>query len=281
MGKKILVADDEPHVIQLLSSRLRANGYEVVTAYDGQQCVEIALEERPDLVILDLVMPEGGGLYAFGRLKASPETAAIPIIFVTAYPPREALQKQFLEMGAEDFITKPFDSDDLLKKVRKALGKKRQLLRKERPPRSSNLGREPGSKKEEKGKKILVVDDEVQMVRLLASRLKGSGYEVVTACDGQQCVKMAREESPDLIILDLVMPEGGGLYAFRRLKASAKTAAIPVIFITGYPTEHVEEKVLEMGAEAFIPKPIDSSDLLWKVRRALGEEPEEGPASLA
>ena len=119
MGKRILVADDEPRTVELLSSRLRANGYEVTTAYDAQQCVKIALEERPDLIILDLKMPAGGGLYAFGRLKASPKTAAIPMIFVTAYP-FEAIRKEVLEMGAKDFVAKPFDGDDLLKKVRKA-----------------------------------------------------------------------------------------------------------------------------------------------------------------
>lgn len=129
-------------------------------------------------------------------------------------------------------------------------------------------------------KKILIVDDEVPMVRLLTSRLKGSGYEVATACDSQQCIKMALEESPDLIILDLKMPEGGGIYAFKRLKRSAKTEAIPVIFITAYPSEHALGKVIRMGAKAFIPKPFDPADLLWKVRRALGEEPEKSPASL-
>ena len=272
MGKKILVADDEPHVIQLLSSRLRANGYEVATACDGQQCVKIAHEENPDLIILDLVMPKGGGIYAFARLKASPMTTAIPLIFLTAYP-QEALRKEVLEMGAEDFVAKPFDSDDLLKKVRKALGKKREPLRKERAPRSSNLGREPGSKKEEKGKKILVVDDDLRMVKLLASRLKANEYEVKVAYDGCQCIEVACQERPDLILLDIAMPAGDGLSTFEKLRTIPDTAAIPVIFITAYPSEESESEAFEMGAKAFIPKPIDSSDLLWKVRRALGEEP--------
>ena len=273
MARKILVVDDEVQMVRLLASRLKGSGYEVATAYDGQQCVKMAREERPDLIILDLKMPEGGGLYAFKRLKASAKTAAIPVIFITAYPTEHALGK-VLGMGAKAFIPKPIDVADFLWKVRRALGEEHQLLRKERSRRSSNLGREPSRQEDEMARKILVVDDEVQMVRLLASRLKGSGYEVATAYDGQQCVKMAREEKPDLVVLDLVMPEGGGLYAFRRLKASAKTAAIPVIFITGYPTEHVEEKVLEMGAEDFVVKPFDSDDLLKKVRKALGEEPE-------
>ncbi len=189
-------------------------------------------------------------------------------------------QAELARKGAEDFIAKPFDSDDLLRKVRKVLGEKREPLRKERPPRSSNLGREPGSKKEEKGKKILVVDDDLQMVKLLASRLKANEYEVKVAYDGCQCIEVACQERPDLILLDIAMPAGDGLSTFESLRTIPDTAAIPVIFITAYPSEDSESEALEMGAKAFIPKPIDSADLLWKVRRALGEEPEEGPASL-
>jgi two-component system cell cycle response regulator len=279
MARKILIVDNEVQMVRLLASRLKDSGYEVATACDSQQCVKMALEERPDLIILDLIMPEGGGIYAFKRLKRSAKTAAIPVIFITAYLSEHVLGK-VTRMGAKAFIPKPDDTADLLWKVRKALGEEPASLRKERSRRRTNLDRKPRSKKEEKARKILVADDDPRFVELLSSRLRANDYEVVTAYDGQQCVRIAREERPDLVVLDVLMPEGGGFYALRRLRESAKTAAIPVIVITGYPTEHVEDSVLEMGAEVLIPKPIDSSNLLWKVRRALGEEPEKGPASL-
>jgi len=123
-------------------------------------------------------------------------------------------------------------------------------------------------------KKILVVDDDPQTVRLLASRLRANNYEVIAASDCYQCVKMSMEERPDLILLDVKMPAGGGLSAFETLRRSMYTVTIPVIFITGYPDENIKKKVFEMGAEDFILKPFDSNDLLKKVRKALGEESE-------
>ena len=121
MAKKILVVDDEAHIVQLIASRLKANNYEVRAAYDGYQCIKVAREERPDLIILDIKMPAGGGLHAFETLRALPDTIVTPVIFITAYASEE-IRKQVLEMGAEDFVAKPFDGDDLLRKVRKALG---------------------------------------------------------------------------------------------------------------------------------------------------------------
>jgi DNA-binding response OmpR family regulator len=121
VAKKILIVDDEPHIVRLLASRLRADNYEVRVACDGYQCIKVAREERPDLIILDIKMPAGGGLHAFETLRALPDTILTPVIFITAYASEE-IRKQVLEMGAEDFITKPFDSDDLMRKVRKALG---------------------------------------------------------------------------------------------------------------------------------------------------------------
>ena len=121
-------------------------------------------------------------------------------------------------------------------------------------------------------KKILVVDDEPQIVKLLASRLKAHNYEVSVARDGYQCIKVAREEKPDLIILDIKMPAGGGVSAYESLGNMSDTMTTPVIFITAYPSDKIEKQVREMGAVDFIHKPFDSEDLLQKVRTALGED---------
>ncbi len=119
---KILVVDDEPHVVQLLASRLEANKYEVVAAYDAKQAVKIAEMEMPNLIILDITLPKGGGLCAFGNLKNSINTMKIPVIFITAHTSEE-LKQQVLEIGAADYMIKPYDSNDLLNKVKKAIEK--------------------------------------------------------------------------------------------------------------------------------------------------------------
>jgi DNA-binding response OmpR family regulator len=121
-------------------------------------------------------------------------------------------------------------------------------------------------------KKILVVDDELNILKLIATRLKANNYDVVTASDGLYAIKKVYEEKPDLIILDIKMPVGGGMGVFEILKTNGDTMLIPVIFITAYPNEETQRKVLEMGAEDFIAKPLNIEELMAKVKKALGED---------
>ncbi len=123
-------------------------------------------------------------------------------------------------------------------------------------------------------KKILIVDDERDIVKALMIRLQGAGYEVVTAFDGAQGVFMAHKEKPDLIILDIRMPAGNGFSVAQRLKRSIHTFTIPVIFLTGSPEKNSEEKAMALGARFYVKKPYDPEELLDAIRRALEEEPE-------
>ena len=121
MKKKILVVDDEAQIVRLLSLRLQANNYDVVVAYDGYQCVQMTQEENPDLILLDIKMPLGGGIKAFETLRKNANTENIPVIFITAFP-SVAIKKQVIDMGAEGFIAKPFSSEELLEKIRSIIG---------------------------------------------------------------------------------------------------------------------------------------------------------------
>jgi len=94
----------------------------VISAYDGYQCVEVAKLELPDMILLDIKMPLGGGIKAYETLKSINKTSLIPVIFITAFPSTE-VKKQVMEMGAEDFISKPFNSDVLIEKINVILGK--------------------------------------------------------------------------------------------------------------------------------------------------------------
>lgn len=119
-------------------------------------------------------------------------------------------------------------------------------------------------------KKILVVDDEEQILKLLTMRLQTNNYEVVSAKDGYQCTQMAKVEKPDLILLDIKMPNGGGINAFEILRNNIDTKIIPVIFITSYPSLEVKKQVTEMGASGFISKPFDIEELIMKIRSIIG-----------
>jgi DNA-binding response OmpR family regulator len=102
-------------------------------------------------------------------------------------------------------------------------------------------------------------------------RLKINNYEVVSAKDGYQCIQMAKDEKPDLILLDIKMPNGGGINAFETLRNNIDTEIIPLIFITSYPSLEVKNQVTEMGASGFIAKPFDIEELLIKIRSLIGK----------
>jgi DNA-binding response OmpR family regulator len=123
-------------------------------------------------------------------------------------------------------------------------------------------------------RKILIVDDERDIVKALTIRLQGAGYDVVTAFDGAQGVFMAHKEKPDLIILDIRMPAGNGFSVAERLKRSDPTLAIPVIFLTGSPETNAEEKARAVGARFYIKKPYDPEELLDAIQRALEKDSE-------
>jgi len=125
-------------------------------------------------------------------------------------------------------------------------------------------------------KKILIVDDERDIVKALMIRLQAAGYEVAAAFDGAQGVFVAHKEKPDLIILDIRMPAGNGFSVAQRLKRSTHTFTIPVIFLTGSPEKNAEEKAMALGARFYVKKPYDPEELLDAIKRALEKESDSG-----
>jgi len=115
--------------------------------------------------------------------------------------------------------------------------------------------------------KILVVDDEQDVAKALKVRLKANGYHVVLASDSVQAFMMANNEKPDLIILDIMIPGGGGFVVAERLKQSQTTHRIPIIFLTGIPGG--EEKAHQLGASGYVMKPYHPDELMETIHRAL------------
>ncbi len=122
-------------------------------------------------------------------------------------------------------------------------------------------------------KKILVVDDEPDMLDFLSTFLKDNGFEVILATNGKECFKKAKKEKPDLITLDITMPEESGVKAFRNIQEAEETKDIPVIIVTGiskdfkkfiHTRKHVEPP------KAYMEKPIDTAALLLKINEILG-----------
>lgn len=115
--------------------------------------------------------------------------------------------------------------------------------------------------------KILFADDERDLRELIKVALEKEGFTVITANDGRETLELARENKPDLIILDYMMPGLDGIEACKALKKEKETAGIPVIMVTGYPDQ--KERSLAAGAIDFITKPVDKTDLLLRIRSVL------------
>jgi DNA-binding response OmpR family regulator len=121
MAKKILIADDELDFLQMLSMRLKANKYEVIIARDGVQAVSQAFSQKPQLIILDVLMPCGDGYTVYERLKKSAHTKSTPVLFLSGLPPTE-LARKTEELGATGYISKPYDPAELVAKVKAIIG---------------------------------------------------------------------------------------------------------------------------------------------------------------
>lgn len=122
---KILVVDDEAYLLQILDFSLGAEGYDVVTAEDGEQAIQKAKSEQPDLIVLDIMMPKMDGYETCRALKASDETKHIPVILLSAKG-RNVDQQMGFEVGAEDYITKPFSPRKLVDRINAILNQSRE-----------------------------------------------------------------------------------------------------------------------------------------------------------
>jgi len=261
--QKILIVDDDQDLLRGLSIRLRAYGYKVLSAADAISAISVARKEEPDLVILDIGLPGGDGFTVMQRMSSLGGLATIPVIILTGRDASENRERAF-DAGARAFLQKPVDNDLLLAAISQALGKNADT-REEPAPRSEA----PITTK-----KILIVDDDQDLLRGLSIRLRASGYKVLSAADAISAISVARKEEPDLVILDIGLPGGDGFTVMQRMSSLGGLATIPVIILTGRDVFANEEKAINAGARAFLQKPVDNDVLLAEIKQALGENTE-------
>lgn len=237
-AKKILVVDDERDILALLRHQLTLQGYQVITASTGGKAVVKAIEEQPDLITLDILLPDRHGFDVLRELKAHPETAHIPVIVLSVVQDETSGYR----LGAVDYIVKPLDEQRLLGSVSLILNRRGQ---------------------------ILIAEDTEDTAELLVELLSGNGYEVLHAVNGYETLAIARRESPDLILLDLRMPGMDGYEALTRLKKDPETRNIPIMVMSAHAADPVQERLRlqAMGAEDFVSKPFSLENLLDRVER--------------
>ncbi len=121
MSKKIVLAEDEPQIARLIEFKLKKEGYSVTRKENGEEAIKAIKEDKPDLILLDIMMPVMGGYEVLRRLKEDEDLKSVPVIMLTARAQEKDVVKG-IAMGAEDYITKPFHPAELLARVKRILG---------------------------------------------------------------------------------------------------------------------------------------------------------------
>lgn len=246
--KKILVIDDMPNIVAMLKARLQASGYDVVTALNAQQALACASAEKPDLILLDIVMPAGGGYSVFTRLKLSSRTRSIPVIFLTAKDKPEDVARAY-KLGVQYYIKKPYKPEMLLETVRKAL----------EPAASPQHIR--GAQK-----RILVIGEEEEMTEI--EKLGDVGYDVTFVSNIQEGSDEVRRQRPDAILIDGSFVKTDNYDGFYQLNLEFALTKIPaILLVTREELPEFQEKLESFGS--YCLKPIDEIDLLGQIRMAL------------
>jgi diguanylate cyclase (GGDEF)-like protein len=258
---RLLIVDDVHENLHLLTHVLR-DDYALRAATSGEKALELARRQpQPDLILLDIKMPGMDGYSVLSALKIDPATADIPVIFVTALS-ESADEARGLALGVADYITKPVNPELLKARIRNQL----ELSRYRQHPALFDIA---AHEQPTQQPSLLVVDDVPENIHELIEALKGE-YRIMVACNGAKALEIiAGDMPPDLVLLDIMMPEMDGYEICRRIKATAIGNRIPVIFVTVVDATQEKVRGFELGAADYITKPFDIDEVRARIRTHL------------
>jgi PAS domain S-box-containing protein len=232
----VLVIEDEVAIARLIAKYIEKMGYRAVTAYSAREGFDQAVRLKPDLITLDVLMPDLDGFALIQQLKAHPETAHIPVIFLSIVQDRQ----QGLRLGASAFLTKPIDERKFYETVRALL--------------------------EPRGQPVLVVDDDRDYAQLLKRLLERQGFSVELAHDGDDALRKILSKRYQLVILDKNLPKRSGLDVLQEMRSSRSLHRVPVIVISG--SAHAEEAAHTaqiLGAKKFLSKKLAPQSIVEEI----------------
>ena len=229
-AKTILIIDDDPTVSQLIKRQLTKDSYNVVIANNGKEGIELARKIKPDLITLDILMPEMDGWSVLRTLKADPEVSKIPVVMASILDEKN---KGF-SLGASDFVSKPIEKDRLINSIQTLIG------------RSENL-------------KICIVEDDDNLRFTIKEILEKQGNTVIEALNGKDALSILKKDKdlPDIILLDLMMPVMNGFEFLNEIKGT-KIKSIPILVLTGADLDDNDKTFLKSETEKVIQKTDDT-----------------------
>ena len=270
--KKILIVDDDPTCLKVLESMLSDDRYSLIKAKNGEEALEAAFNQLPDLVLLDLMMPGIDGYEVTRKIKNDARTKNVPIIIITSLEDSDYKIKG-LEEGAEELLNKPVHTSELKARVSSMLRLKEyrdQLTI--RTLSGQNYGIMPKLQEEVPVKEddlpsILLVEDTEVDAKIVKTALEGEPFQLHTVASGKNVFSFVKQKKTDLILLDLLLPDMDGFEICRRLKKEFKD--IQVVIVTCLDDLDSKIKGVELGADDFLVKPVVGRELKARIKTLL------------
>ena len=268
---KILIVDDEPLNVKLLNAMVPSDQYDTACAYSGTEALEIMKDFRPDLILLDIMMPGLNGYELTHILKSDTESQDIPIVLVTAFGGSE-YEIKGLEAGADEFLNKPVNKTELLTRVKSLIllrQYKEQIKSRTCSLNSATYDNDETNCLKDEGlnlPSILIVEDNKIDAKLIQRYLQGEPYQIKLASDGEEAISRSQQERIDVILLDLLLPGKNGFEVCRILKEMEHTQNIQIVAITGLDDLDSKLKGIELGVDDYLTKPVNMHVLRTRIK---------------
>lgn len=267
MTALVLVVDDIPANVKLLEAKLSSEYYDVVSATDGFEAIKEAKIHKPDIILLDVMMPGMDGFETCKKIKEDPEISHIPIVMVTALSEKSDRLKG-LDSGADDFLTKPINDMALFARV-KSLIRIKMLLDelRLRDKTSTQMGIESDNDmlSDVSGAKVLLVDDDAIQGKQIVAKL-GETYTVEWLEEVEDAVAKSMADEYDAILISTTLGDIDGLRLASQIKSQEETRNVPLLVLVDEDDTRLMYKSLELGINDYLTMPIDRNEMTARVR---------------
>jgi two-component system cell cycle response regulator len=268
LSARILIIEDNPANMELMSYLLQAFGHTVLSVYNGEEGIEVARRELPDLIICDVHLPKLDGYGVLEQLKHQSGDALhrIPVIAVTALAMVGDRQK-LLAAGFDGYLGKPIEPELFVSQVEKYLDKLLHSTLSLAAP--SAAAENSSSARPPRNDRILVVDDLLANREFFRCALEPCGFQVVLASSVREGLARLQEAPFDLILCDLRMPDEDGRDFINQVNGDPALQAVPFVFISAALGENTIQQCLQLGAVHFIQQPIEAHLLIREIEDCL------------
>jgi two-component system cell cycle response regulator len=269
MSARILVVDDLEPNVKLLTDRLTGEYYNVLSANNGANAIELARTQKPDLVLLDVMMPGMDGFEVCRRLKTDAVTRHIPVVMVTALSDARD-RVQGLDAGADDFLTKPVNDIQLQARIRSLVRLKMvsdEWRMRQATAKGLGVDADGGEQGEDaRGAEVLALDDNRATPVMLSRALAVDGHRVAAAADLATVEARATAGSCELVVINLFHRKLDALRLCAALRASEMTRNLPILVLTQDGQQDRLAKAFDLGVNDYITQPLDNNEIIARVR---------------